>query len=242
MKKTTLLPLAALLVVAALLTAFTVHHKRQADSEVTFQDFIAQFPAQRLPYALDEKSLLANLELYVDEVNNRHNGTAARIRHRLDYEFNQFLPELDLESRFSRLPIQVEPIAVFTTAQHIAVLYGVSRGYGFQFAKYQITVFDHQGAFVSQNKIGAVSTDKLQSALIDQNLQASTRYWKINWSKDYDQTGVNNNRIKGLCALHTESFDLRVPTPKPSTRFGKELLVPTVEETDAIPVEGTRSK
>ena len=87
MKTNTLLPLVGLLAITALLSAFSAKKTTAPDPEITFQDFLAQFPAQRLPYALDEKSLQNNLNAYVLTINGQNGGDQQVHLDRLKWDY-----------------------------------------------------------------------------------------------------------------------------------------------------------
>lgn len=240
MKTNTLLPLVGLLAITAFLSGFSAKKTAAPDPEITFQDFLAQFPAQRLPYTLDEKSLQNNLNAYVREINDQADNNETYHVNRLGWDYFKFLPELENQAMFSRLPLQVEPVAVFATANYVAVLYGTSRGSRFAYATYHITMLDPSGKFISTNMVGKVMPDAILSANIAADFQVTTQSWNIKWQKDYDKTGIQGNKIKGLALAGTASIDLTQPTPLPESRI-KELLAPPVLE-EAKPLEGVKSK
>lgn len=240
MKTNTLLPLAGLLAITAFLSAFSAKKTVVKDPEITFQDFLAQFPAQRLPYALDEKSLQNNLNAYVMSINGQKGSDEQVHFDRLKWDYFKFLPELENEAMFSRLPLQVEPVAVFATADHIGVLYGTSRGSRFAYATYHLTLLDPAGKFISTNMVGKVMPDVIVSSLISSDFQAKLQSWTINWQKDYEKTGIQGNKIKSISPYETATVDLKKPTPQPASRI-KEMLAPPVLE-EAQPLEGVKSK
>ena len=186
MKKTTFLPLLSLTLVAvALLTAFSVKKVFLSDPEVTFEEFLQQFPAQQLPYALDENSLKVRLDQYVHQVNHPNAERNSVQTARLDWKYYQFLPDLENEASFSRLPMQAEPVALFATANNFAVLYSTSRSFRSGYATYHVSVFDKTGVQISSNMVGKVMPESIVSATISHSLQAEISTWKIEWKKDF---------------------------------------------------------
>ena len=82
--------------------------------------------------------------------------------------------------------------------------------------------------------------EEIISAQVSADFQVTTQSWTINWQKNYDKTGIQGNKIKGLALAGTASIDLTQPTPQPESRI-KELLAPPVLE-EAQPLEGVKSK
>lgn len=242
MKKTTFLPILGLMLAgAALLTAFSVKNVFLNDPEVTFEEFLQQFPQQKLPYALDENSIKVRLDQYVAQVNNPEANPGIPQTHRLDWKYYDFLPDLENEARFSRLPMQAEPVALFAVADRYAVLYSTSRSYRFGFATYHISVFDQKGHQISSNMVGKVMPESIVSATISADLQAELKTWRIDWKKSYEKNGIDGNKITGLTYVETTRVDLMKPTPSEKKRLRHEELVPQIEEnTDAT--EGAKSK
>jgi hypothetical protein len=242
MKKTTLLPALALFIVAATaLTAFSVKKAILNDNEVTFKEFLQQFPEQKLPYVLDESSLKARLDQYVTQVNNPSAENYNVQTRRLDWKFFKFLPDLAAESSFSRLPMQAEPVALLTTGQNYAVLYSTNRSYRSGYATYYLSVFDKKGEQISSNLVGKVMPEDMTSATISQNLHAELKHWKIEWKKDYETHGLDGNKIKGLSLVQNESIDLNKPTPKAPNRLEK-LRMPLQEPLLVPEPEGSKTK
>lgn len=242
MKKTTLLPALALFIVAATaLTAFSVKKAILSDPEVTFEEFLQQFPEQKLPYVLDENSLKARLDEYVVQVNHPSRENYNVQSRRLDWKFFQFLPDLAAEASFSRLPMQAEPIALLAAGKNYAVLYSTSRSYRSGYAYYYLSVFDKKGVQISSNLVGSVMPESLLSSTITQTLQAELRHWKIEWKKDYDTHGLDGNKIKGLALVQSESIDLNKPTLKAPSRFEKKHQ-PLTEPLPVAEPESSKTK
>lgn len=236
MKKTTILPILGLALVAAVfLTAFSVKRTApQTDPEATFEAFLAQFPPQQLPYSIAEKSLRTQLEQYTADFNNPI-STAAHTARRLDWKFYRFLPNLDAESSFSRLPMQAEPIALFALRDNYAVLYSTSRSYGYGFCTYNIAVLDKKGVQISCNPVAKVMPETLVSADISTALQAEIKTWRIEWKKDYQKNGLEGNKIKNLVHEESETIDLMKPTAPGERRIRRKEFPPQIylESNDA---------
>lgn len=227
-----------LLLVAALLTGFSIQKALTRDPEVTFKDFIAQFPQQRLPYALDAVSLQNNLNFYVAKVNGKNTDSQlGRPFDKLDWAYYKFLPQLENEAMFSRLPLQVEPIALFVTNEYRAVMYSTSRGARYGYGSYYITVFDREEKYISTNLIGCTNPEDMMSADITPDLQVVTHTWKVNWKNEYQLSGLHNNRVEGISPTGSGQIDLTFPKPI-EQRSLKNLLDP---EPVTLPVEQPQS-
>ncbi len=236
MKKTTILPILGLALVAAVsLTAFSVKKVPQNNPEATFEEFLAQFPPQQLPYSLTETSLRTQLEQYVAYFNDPVATTTAQERQkRLDWKFYRFLPNLDAESSFSRLPMQAEPIALFVLQDKYAVLYSTSRSYGYGFSTFNIAVLDKKGAQISCNQVGKVMPETLVSAVISNTLQAEVKTWNIEWKKDYKKNGLEGNKVKNLVHAETATLDLLTPTKSEESRIQRKALPIQILESNDV--------
>ncbi len=126
----------------------------------TFGEFIAQFPKTSLPYAFDAQVLAAK---------------PAAKANRLDWQFYQFLPELEHSAQFSNMPVYPEPVAAFETKEYIAVLYNVARGAGKNSKNYTISVFDHAGNHIATNFVAGINNKALTIATINANLKAEVK-------------------------------------------------------------------
>ena len=206
--KKTIIFLAAVLAAAALF--FSSFSKRATQplvvGDATFQDFLKQFPAQSLPFALDEKTLQARLELEVTRYNNPDNYVAPK-RQRLSWEYFKFLPDLREASRFSRNPLTAEPVAAFQTEQYHAVIYLSGRGFSRNYGTYRVSVFDKKGKHIATNMAGSVSPSTLVSFKLDKNLGLTSQSWQVNWEKSYEEHGMEGNKIASLALLETTSLD-----------------------------------
>ncbi len=231
MKKTTILPILGLAVVAAVsLTAFSIKNVPQSNPEATFEEFLAQFPQQQLPYSLSETSLRAQLDHYVANFNNPVATKPATKPRRLDWQYYRFLPSLDAESSFSRLPMQAEPIAMFAANDKYAVLYSSSRSYGYGYSTYYIAVLDKLGAQISCNEVGKVMPQTIVSATVSKDLQAELKTWRIEWKKDYEQNGLEGNKIAGLTHVDTQSLDLMKPTTPVERGIKRRSITPIIAQ------------
>lgn len=206
--KKTIISLAALLAATALL--FSSFSRKTTQPVVlggaTFEDFLKQFPARTLPYALDEKTLQARLELEIVRQTDPENYVAPT-RQRLSWEYYKFLPYLKESSMFSRNPITAEPVAAFKTDQYHAVIYVTGRGFSRNYGEYFVTVFNHKGKHIATNAIGSVYPTTLISFDLDKNLWVTTKTWQVNWENNYDEHGLEGNKITSLALLETKSLD-----------------------------------
>lgn len=240
MKKTTFLPLLGLFILASLLTAFTVRKVFNASTEVSFQDFLKQFPREKLPFGSNEKDLRADLDSYAAFANGDEKAAYRTNFKKLDWKYYKFLPGLDEESRFSRMPATTEPVAMFSSGDHVGVLYTVGYGRRMIYRNYSVTVFTKDGQFVSHNKLGSLGTETAITYSVDRNLNLTLKNWTINWEKDYSVTGVNGNKVTGLTQSDEKVIDLNAPTPEPQFRFKKEMIAPMPVEEKAPPAPRTR--
>jgi len=190
MKNTQLIP-------ALLLALASIVSLNAQETQPTFQDFLAQFPKAELPYAFTAQSLQTQLE-------SRPATKAAR----LDWNFYQFLPELERSAEFSSMPVHPEPVVAFETAQYHAVVYNLARGLARGNKSYTITVFTKEGAYVGTHFVAGVSADNLTSATIDQALNANVVEYKVTWAKDYHENGHIGNSVTGLTIIETGKFPL----------------------------------
>lgn len=241
MKKTTFLPLLGLFILASLLTAFTVQKVFRNDSDVTFKDFLKQFPKEKLPFEFSEKDLRSQLDLCVAYYNGNAKAGYDHKVNRLDWKYYKFLPGLDLESRFSRMPVTAEPVALLTAGDNIAVVYTSGYGLRIVYRNYLVTVFTKDGQFVSQNNLGGVGTEKANTFSFDRDLNVTVKSWDINWESDYSNSGIGNNKVTGLTQTDVKVIDLKTPTPKPEYHYKKELIAPLPPDEPAKP-DGARTK
>jgi hypothetical protein len=239
MKKTTFLTL-SLLCIVALFSAFSVHSNSAADPEVTFETFLEQFPAQKLPYALDEKSLQARLDQAAAESQGKRKKNRETPK-RLDWHYFKFLRDINNELAFSRMPLQVEPIARFTVGDHYAVLYSTSRSFRSNFATFHLSVLDKKGEQISSNQIGQIMPELLISSTISSELKAEITRWEIEWEENYEEKGLRGNAVKALSYVDTKSIDLLKATPKEPLNLKRELAPPVLLE-DPIQPEAIKSK
>jgi hypothetical protein len=208
MKKTIVCSVAILAVTALLFSSFSKKTGQPlVKGDANFKDFLKQFPNQNLPYELDAKTLQARLEAEVARYNDQTGDYVMPERKRLSWEYYKFLPDLKEASRFSRNPLIAEPIVAFQTDQHHAVIYLATRGYARNYGTYFVSVFDKKGKHVATNEAGSVYPITLISFSLDKNLQATATSWQVNWEKDYDEHGLEGNKIAGLTLLETRSFD-----------------------------------
>ena len=121
-----------------------------------FQSFLAQFPSANLPYCIDAESLTVT-----------QNQSAV-----LDWDFYQYLPELERSAAYSNTPVYPQPIVKFETEQYFAVLYNVVRGIGKNGKTLNVTVFDKNGNHIATNYVAGMNASSLISANITAALEA----------------------------------------------------------------------
>ncbi len=178
----------------ALASFFTLNAQ---ETRPTFQDFIAQFPKAELPYTFNAATLQAQLEA----------RTAAKAP-RMDWEFYQFLPELECSAAFSSMPVHPQPVAAFETQQYTAVVYNLARGLARGNKTFSITVFMKNGKYVGTHFVAGVNPETLTAATINEDLSASILKYKINWTNNYRDNGPIGNCITGLTVVKTGVFSL----------------------------------
>lgn len=147
-----------LAIISALLLTLAVNLTAQEVENPTFAQFVAQFPQASLPYTLDAQALTTK--------------PAAKAA-RLDWQFYQFLPELERSAQVSNMPVYPEPVAVFQTKENIAVLYNAARGTSRNpVSAYTISVFDHAGNHIATHFVAGSNGKVLTTATINAHLSA----------------------------------------------------------------------
>jgi len=178
----------------ALASFFTLNAQ---ETQPTFQDFIAQFPKAELPYTFNAATLQAQLE-----------ARTATKAPRLDWEFYQFLPELERSAAFSSMPVHPQPVAAFETAQYTAVVYNLARGLARGNKTFSITVFTKTGEYIGTHFVAGVNPETLTAATINEDLTATVLEYKVNWTNNYRDNGPIGNSITGLTIVETGVFSL----------------------------------
>lgn len=163
----------------------------------TFQEFLAQFPKAELPYTFSAQTLQTQLE-------TRPAVKAAR----MDWDFYQFLPELERSAAFSSMPVHPEPVAAFETEKYHAVVYNLARGLARGNKTYSITVFTKDGAYIGTHFVAGVNPEVLTAVTIDESLVANVIEYKVSWAKDYRDNGHIGNAVTGLTLVETGKFAL----------------------------------
>ena len=150
-----------LAIIPALLLTLAVNLTAQEVENPTFAQFVAQFPQASLPYSLAAQALTAK--------------PAAKAA-RLDWQFYQFLPELERTAQFSNMPVYPEPVAAFETKENIAVLYNVARGANRNnTTAYTISVFDRAGNHIATHFVAGSNNKSLTTATINAHLNAEIK-------------------------------------------------------------------
>ncbi len=165
----------------------------------SFQDFLHQFPSATLPYAFDTATFTKQIEAQP--------ATKAK---RLNWEFYQFLPELERSAQFSSKPVHPEPVAVFETDNFYAVLYNVARGLTRGAKTYSVSVFEKNGNYVGTHFVAGVDAQHMTIATIDEQLKARVQEYNISWEQEY-QFDNTANRINNLLPQNAQTLDLTEP-------------------------------
>ncbi|HNG88776.1 MAG TPA: hypothetical protein PK858_01180 [Saprospiraceae bacterium] len=173
-------------IIPALLLALAVNLTAQEVENPTFAQFVAQFPQASLPYTLDAQALIAK--------------PAAKAK-RLDWQFYQFLPELERAAQVSNMPVYPEPVAAFETKEYVAVLYNVARGINRNnVSAYTVSVFDRDGNYISTHRVAGSNGKALTIATINEQLKAIQQVQPI------QEGGFENDAVQPL------QLDLLTPT------------------------------
>ena len=160
--------------IPALLLVFTSLFAQNLNAQTPgFQEFLAQFPKSTLPYSIGEQDLTAN---------------AATAATRLDWEYYEFLPELERSAQFSRTPVYPEPVAMFETEQYYAVLYNIARGT--QKGKtFSVSVYDKEGNYLATNYVAGINAKSMVTVEITAELTAKVQLFQIiNGAADLQST------------------------------------------------------
>lgn len=171
-----------------ILLALTSLATAQAPS---FQDFLAQFPKAALPYAFSTEQLQGQIE-----------GKGAKAN-ALSWEYYEFLPELERSAEFSSMPVHPQPVASFETEKFHAVLYNIARGIG-RSKTYSISVFTKDGQYVGTHFVAGVNAQTLTTAVINEELKADVKEYKLNWVKLAEGKKV----INGVTFTEGQEFEL----------------------------------
>jgi hypothetical protein len=163
----------------------------------SFQDFLAQFPKASLPYTFSAQSLQAQIE-------TRPVAKAAP----LNWDFYNFLPELERSAAFSSMPVHPQPVAALETENYHAVIYNLARGLARGNKTYSISVFTKEGNYIGTHFVAGVNPEMLTAVTIDESLVANVTEYKISWAKDYRENGHIGNNITGLNFVEAGSFGL----------------------------------
>jgi len=244
MKKTTILSILGLTMVAAVfLTAFSVKNAPQSDTDVTFEQFLMQFPAKSLPYTLDENSLVAGLNKSLTADRSQASYRSLEQPKKLKHQYFKFLPNLSGESSFNRLPIAVEPIAILATADNFAVLYSINRSFSAGFRTYNIAVLNKKGKQISCNVVGNVLPQNIVSCTVSAELMAELKTWKPIWKLDFDENGSVDNMITDISLVESQTVNLMAPTPEFVSPYSKRERIAPIVPLDAPTTEaGIKSK
>jgi len=150
-----------LAIIPALLLALAVNLTAQEVENPTFSQFVAQFQQATLPYSLDAQAVAAK--------------PAAKAA-RLDWQFYQFLPELERIAQSSNTPVHPEPVAAFETEENVAVLYNLTRGTNRNHVStYTLSVFDRAGNHIATHIVAGANSKSITTAIIATGLNAEIK-------------------------------------------------------------------
>ncbi len=187
--------------------------------DATFQDLLKQFPKNNLPYSISAEAL--KHELLVRYGIEKEAETQKKYTSRLNYKYRSLLPDM---SRFSRSPQMPTPVASLETKTHYALIYTLDR---FE-VEYRVAIYNKKGEFLHKRTLAIAHNDVIQSALLDENLNATVSTHKIIWEKDIEKDGYENNKVKSFKVQKTEIVDITVPetTEKQGKKHPKAPIVP----------------
>jgi hypothetical protein len=187
--------------------------------DATFQDLLKQFPKSNLPYSISADAL--KHELLVRYGIEKEAETKKKPTNRLGYKYSSLLPDM---SRFSRSPQMPSPVASLETKTYYALIYTMDR---FE-VEYRVAVYNKKGEYLHKRILAAAHNDVIQSALLDENLNATVSTHKIVWEKDIEKHGYEKNKVKSFKVQNTEIVDITVPekTEKQEKKHPKAPIMP----------------
>lgn len=176
-----------------------------APDPAAFQHFLQQFPKAQLPYVVGTTELSAQLE-------QRARGAQPAKAAFLPWECYDFLPDLERSAEASSMPAHPQPVAMFETAGHYAVLYNVGRASAKQYRALYVAVFDKEGRHLATTFVAGVNPNVLVSAVIDDQLHVKVQEYSVGWAKNPGE-GLLGNQLTELAPLTVHNFDLTAATP-----------------------------
>jgi hypothetical protein len=191
--------------------------------DVTFQDLLKQFPKNNLPYSLSAETLKHELLVRYGIEKEEKNATQKTFNGRLNYKYRQLLPDM---SRFSRAPLMPTPIAALETSTNYALIYTIDR----YDVEYRVAIYNKAGEFLHKRVLASAHKDAIQSALIDENLNATITTHAIIWERDVEKEGYEKNKVKSFKVQKTEIVDITLPenTEKQEKKSRKTPISPKV--------------
>jgi hypothetical protein len=157
--------------------------------KATFAKLLEQFPKGTLPCSLTTNVLRTDVDTMA------HSKYQNRQKKILPREFRTFFPNLEEESKFSRMPPPPpEPFLAFETDGKHVLIYLTER-YG---KSYMIATFDEKGKFISERPFANVNLNNMTAATLDANLNLTRMEYKILWDKPSDNKGYKNSKITEL--------------------------------------------
>jgi hypothetical protein len=213
MKKTMLFPACCVVALGFVaLSAFSVHRPAMISTpqggEKDFDAFLAAFPDASFPYVISEKDLQERLEKAVKDRNGERSTEAEPIAKQLEYRLRKFLPGVRKYDKFSRNPVDIEPVAKLSTGIHYAVIYSTNRGFVTAYKSYHIALFDLTGKHQGTHLLASLKPEEVVSAVLNKDLQVTAKTFNVNWENDFSKNGMDNNKVTGLTLTKTEEIDL----------------------------------
>ncbi len=162
--------------------------------EVSFEEFLQQFPKTALPFSLSERDVLSSSQQSVESA-------------RLDWAFFEFLPELEASAQFSRMVVYPEPVARFEAGKNHAVLYNLARGLHRNSKYYTLSVYDQYGTHLGTHYVGGMQGTRLHAFTIQENFKAIVRIFE---GPGHDNQSIQPS-IQSLRSAGQQMIELLAP-------------------------------
>jgi hypothetical protein len=197
---------------ASLLSLNTLSHNtsQKSSQEVSFQEFIAKFPQANLPLDITKTAL--------EQYGSRTSSEKAswKTSKNIDTRFSKFVPGLE-DRGFSREPVRTtcQYVAKLQeTPEYIAVLYTKSKNYGYGYRasnpiNLQVITYNLKGEIIDEKSIAYTgSLQNFATALVDKNLNITSRRYDNEYEKDINEFGYENNPVKNTRLREEKTYTI----------------------------------
>lgn len=172
----------------------TYLEQEKVKGKATFAKLLEQFPKGTLPY-----SLTANI-LRNDVDTMAHGQYRNRQKKVLPRELRVFFPSLESEGNFSRMPPPPpEPFLAFEAEGKHVLIYLTER----YDKRYTAATFDENGKLIGEKPFALVKLNMVMDATLDEQLNLTSRTYKVVWDKESDMEGYKNRKITDLALTST---------------------------------------